>query len=95
MTQENKIPVVVTDRGLETPRGGKLKLHLGGTAQVCCIHQVQKRQVVELEMKKGYFLQICPCCENMFYHRTDFPHFCTNCGNRRVPGGEHLPKGKG
>lgn len=95
MEQEDKISVVVTDRGLETPRGTSINLQLGGKAQVCCIHQREKRQVVTLELKKGYFLQICPCCENMFYHRTDMPHFCDGCGGRKVPGGEHLPKGKG
>lgn len=95
MTQEGKIQVVVTERGLETPRGTSVQLQLGGKAQVCCIHQQQKRQVVELPFKKGFFLQLCPCCENMFYHPTDFPHFCVKCGDRKVPGGEHLPRGKG
>lgn len=93
--ESDKVQIVVASDGLRTVDGSKIQLELGGTAQKCCVHGQQKRLTTELEMIKGYFLQICPCCENMFRHRTNFPHFCEGCGGRRVPGGENLPKGKG
>lgn len=78
---------------------GSMAGSIGGTAVVCCIHQKPKRVTLELEFNpKTEYAQLCPCCENLFAHPTDFPHFCPECSpngiSRPVPGGEDLPRGK-
>jgi hypothetical protein len=83
---------------------GSMAGSIGGTAVVCCIHQKPKRANTSAESgglefnPKIEYAQLCPCCENLFAHPTDLPHFCPDCSPngipRPVPGGEDLPRGK-
>lgn len=77
-------------------KSGAPKVGLGGMVAVYCIHQRQKRVVDELEFNRRVeFLQLCPCCENLFTIGTDVPHFCQQCSGREVPQGGllQLPRG--
>lgn len=75
----------------------QIKLSLGGTAVVACIHQRVKREVTtDVPFNpRTEFLQLCPCCENVFVTTTDEPFFCKQCGDRPVPQGGllQLPRG--
>lgn len=70
--------------------------HIGGTAVVCCIHQVEKRAKVALfngDRPDGPghdYAHVCSCCENMFISKSSEPRFCDACGGRPLPG---LPEG--
>lgn len=69
-----------------------LKIALGGTAVVCCVHDREKRKVVTerdvamlgLEVgvlydPKQHKIHRCSCCENLFVDPTDTPRFCSTC----------------
>lgn len=62
-------------------------LTLGMTAIVCCVHDREKRQIVELEFDiTETKVHLCSCCENLFLEVSDEPMFCPTC--RRPP--KHL-----
>lgn len=67
-------------------------LTLSGTAQVYCVHDREKRQVVTeaqvaalgLEVGQVYDpaqhkLHECACCRNLFVDPTDIPRLCHVC----------------
>ena len=69
-----------------------LRIELGGTAQVCCVHDRQKRQVVTegqvvmLGLEQGIYydagqhrIHRCACCENLFVDPSDEPRYCRSC----------------
>ena len=62
----------------------------GGTAVVCCVHNREKRRVVELAFDPALTkLHLCSCCENLFTERTDTPMFCPTCRGPLI----HTPAG--
>lgn len=84
-------------------RGGLgVRLVLGGTVNVHCIHDREKRQVTteaqvaELGLEVGIIydprlhkLQRCACCDNLFFDPSDEPRYCAVCLGPLVhaPGG--------
>lgn len=69
-----------------------LRVALGGTAVVCCVHDREKRKVVTEAQVAALGLQVgqvydqrqhklhrCACCENLFVDPTDTPRFCSAC----------------
>jgi hypothetical protein len=57
---------------------------LEGVAVVCCVHDREKRKIIELEFDpRETKVHLCACCENLFLERTDIPMFCPQC--RRPP----------
>lgn len=82
-----------------------VRLVLGGTAQVYCVHDRRKREVVteaqvaELGLEVGivydpkqHKLQVCSCCSNLFFDPSDEPRFCAVCKGPLVhPLGGPLP----
>lgn len=86
--------------------GPALRVALGGTAVVCCVHDREKRKVVteahvaQLGLQVGQLydpaqhkLHRCACCENLFVDQTDTPRFCSVCqGPLRHPLGGPLPE---
>jgi hypothetical protein len=68
----------------------------GGTAVVCCIHQIEKRQKVALmesdrpDAPKPHYAHVCSCCENMFIKLSPEASFCPACGGMPLP---DLPEG--
>jgi hypothetical protein len=86
-----------------------VRLVLGGTAAVFCIHDREKRsvtterQVFELGLQAGQLydrrihkLMRCACCDNLFVSVSDEPRFCSSCQRPQihVPGGP-LPEPRG
>ncbi len=74
----------------------------GGTAVVCCVHDVQKRQttteahVFALGLESGIIfdpkqhkIHKCTCCENLFVDPSDEPMYCHTCRGPFV----HAPAG--
>lgn len=61
----------------------KAPLILSGTYKIYCVHNREKREVVELvfDPKKSK-PQMCSCCENIFLTRDDTPRFCDICCKR-------------
>ena len=76
-------------------RGGQaVRIHLGGTAVVCCVHDRVKREVmteaevITLGLSIGVLydptqhkIHRCACCENLFVDPTDIPRFCKPCSS--------------
>ena len=75
------------------------RIVLGGTAQVFCVHDREKRQVTterqvaELGLllpvpvifdRKLHKLQFCACCENLFFDISDEPRYCAVCQRPNV-----------
>lgn len=69
-----------------------LRVALGGTAVVCCVHDREKRtvvteaQVAALGLEVGmvydpvqHKLHRCACCDNLFVDPTDVPRYCSVC----------------
>ena len=69
-----------------------LRVELGGTAVVCCVHDREKRKVVTeaavaaLGLEAGivydptrHKLHRCACCDNLFVDPSDTPRFCHAC----------------
>ena len=69
-----------------------VRMVLGGSAIVCCVHDRQKRQVVTeaqvaalgldvglLYDPRQHKLHKCACCGNLFVDPTDTPRFCREC----------------
>lgn len=69
-----------------------LRVVLGGTAVVCCVHDRVKREVVTeahvaalgLEVglvydPKQHKLHRCACCDNLFVDPSDVPRYCRTC----------------
>ena len=85
------------------------RIVLGGTAQVCCVHDREKRvvtteaQVAALGLEAGILydprihkLQRCACCDNLFFDPSDEPRYCSVCQRPLVhPLGGPLPEPKG
>lgn len=86
-----------------------LRIELGGTAKVYCLHDREKRQIVteaqvaQLGLQVGqvydpkqHKLHRCSCCDNLFVDPSDEPRFCSSCLRPLVhtPGGP-LPAPKG
>jgi hypothetical protein len=72
--------------------GTTVELVLGGTAQVYCVHDREKRQVVteaqvaELGLESGivydprqHRTHRCACCSNLFVDPSDEPRYCDTC----------------
>jgi len=86
-----------------------IRIALGGTAAVYCIHDRQKREVTDvghvrlLGLQRGqqfdsriHKVQLCPCCENLHVRLDDIPHYCPVCSGRPVhPVGGPLPEPQG
>jgi recombinational DNA repair protein RecR len=76
---------------------GKLGTSVRGMAVVYCLHNRQKRQVVDLAFDRAKTkVHLCACCENLFLELTDTPMFCEPC--RRPPvfaAGGPLPPPRG
>lgn len=86
-----------------------VRISLGGTAAVYCIHDRLKREVDDvghvalLGLQRGeafdskrHKVQRCPCCENLFVRLDDIPHYCPVCTGRPVhPVGGPLPEPEG
>ncbi len=77
--------------------GGAIRLDLGGTARVYCVHDRQKRQVTtdrqvaDLAAEVGqrydpsrHKLFECACCQNLFVDETDIPRLCSVCMGSNV-----------
>lgn len=75
----------------------KLQIALSGKAQVYCIHDREKRQIVneaQVELlgfevgimydRRFHKLHKCACCENLFVDPTDEPRYCTVCTGKPV-----------
>jgi hypothetical protein len=89
--------------------GGAVRIVLGGTAQVCCVHDREKcivtteRQVAELGLEVGVLydprlhkLQSCACCGNLFFDPSDEPRYCSVCQGPLVHSlGGPLPEPEG
>lgn len=100
-----------TQRRPRVPRigGTALRIVLGGTSQVCCVHDREKRvvtterQVAELGLQVGivydariHKLQRCACCANLFFDPSDEPRFCSVCQRPQThPLGGPLPDPEG
>lgn len=69
-----------------------IRVALGGTAVVCCVHDRRKREVVteaqvaalglEIGMlydPKQHKLHRCACCDNLFVDPSDEPRYCQRC----------------
>lgn len=69
-----------------------LRIELGGTAKVYCVHDREKRvvmterQVAELGRNVGQLydarqhkIHRCACCENLFVDCGDTPRYCLAC----------------
>ena len=51
-----------------------------GKAQIFCVHNREKRRVVELAFDPvKTSLHLCSCCENLFREPSDTPMFCPDC----------------
>lgn len=88
---------------------GSLKITLGGTAVVCCVHDRVKREVtteeqvmkllnyVGFQLKKGvHHMFTCSCCENLFVDEGTEPRFCSDCRVTPIHAlGGPLPEPKG
>lgn len=72
--------------------GTALRVALGGTAVVCCVHDRRKRQVVTEAQVAALGLEVgmvydprqhklhrCACCDNLFVDPADTPRFCKDC----------------
>lgn len=85
------------------------RLVWGGTAQVYCVHDREKRQVVTEEQVAALGLQVgvmynskihklheCSCCGNLFVAHSTEPKYCDTCSTPpiHVLGGK-LPDPKG
>lgn len=82
-----------------------LRVELGGTAVVCCVHDRQKRQVVTEAQVAALGLEVgivydpaqhrvhrCACCGNLFIDPSDVPRYCATCSGPLVhPLGGPLP----
>ena len=93
------------------PRGGTApRIVLSGTAQVCCVHDREKRRVVTEAQVAAFAphaigrdydprqdkLHLCSCCENLFVDPSDEPRFCSVCVRPLVhPLGGPLPEPQG
>ncbi len=69
---------------------------LSGVAVVCCVHNREKREVIDPEHVKflgkilgveydptKHKLQVCACCENLHVRPDDTPSLCDDC--QKVP----------
>lgn len=69
-----------------------LRIALGGTAVVCCVHDREKRKVVteaqvaqlgldvgQVYDRRQHKLHRCACCENLFVDPSDEPRYCRLC----------------
>ncbi len=86
-----------------------VRLVLGGSAKVYCVHDVPKRrvtteaQVSELGLSVGILydprqhkLHRCACCQNLFFDPTDEPRYCSSCQRPLVHSlGGDLPEPEG
>jgi hypothetical protein len=82
---------------------------LGGVAKVYCVHDREKRQVVDPEDvgtlgqslgiifdARKHKIHACACCENLFVASDDTPRLCDTCmGVSTHPLGGPLPEPKG
>jgi hypothetical protein len=58
---------------------------VAGRARVYCLHNQEKRRVVELEYDRAKTkVHLCACCQNLFLERTDTPMFCEPCRHTPV-----------
>ena len=76
---------------------GSFEMHISGFAQVYCVHDREKRQLVDIAFDPSATkVHLCACCENLFLERTDTPMFCTQCRGplAHMPGGP-LPDPRG
>jgi hypothetical protein len=77
---------------MESHGEGALRVSLGGKAEVCCVHNREKRQVtteerlmeladiVNFRLKKGvHFIFNCTCCDNLFVDEGTEPRYCVLC----------------
>jgi hypothetical protein len=65
--------------------GGAVGLALGGTAVICCVHNREKRRVVEMPFDPSKTsLHLCTCCENLFTEPSDHPMYCSTCRGMNV-----------
>lgn len=86
-----------------------LKIVLSGKAEVFCVHDRKKREVVTeehvMELAKAIDFQIrpgihfmfkCSCCENLFVDEGTEPRYCLTCRRDPVHGlGGPLPEPEG
>lgn len=74
-----------------------LRLVLGGSAKVFCVHDREKRVVTDPEHvrflgsvlgleydARRHKLQLCACCQNLFPTFDDTPQLCAPCRGRNV-----------
>lgn len=72
--------------------GSALRIELGGTAKVFCVHDREKRvvtteaQVAALGLDAGvvydpkqHRIHRCACCSNLFFDPSDEPRYCHGC----------------
>jgi hypothetical protein len=73
--------------------GGAVSIAIGGTAVVSCVHNREKRSVIEMAFDpKHTSIHLCACCENVFLQPSDTPMFCHQCRKNPVyPLGGPLP----
>lgn len=64
---------------------------LGAHVVVCCIHNVEKRQVTAAicNSQNPHEVQ-CLCCENVFSSPSDEPQMCTRCSPKIIQGSERI-----
>lgn len=65
--------------------GNRLPISIGGTVQVFCKHNRQKRSITVMEFDiLEHAPNVCSCCENMFLTPVDeqLPMFCPECDPR-------------
>jgi hypothetical protein len=90
-------------------RTSALQMVFGGTAVVCCPHDVEKRAITTesalyqigreqniLYDPKQHKIHRCSCCENLFADVSDVPIYCNTC--RKPPKfmlGGSLPEPEG
>jgi hypothetical protein len=89
--------------------GGALRVSLGGTAAIYCVHDREKRlvrtedEVARLGLEVGivydrnvHRLFDCSCCENLFWDAGEEARFCHACRGPtlHLPGGA-LPEPRG
>lgn len=85
-----------------------VRVTMGGTAAVFCVHDRQKDQVTTEEQVAALGLELpvpiiydvkihklfkCTCCRNLFFDISDEPRFCSVCSGQLVhPLGGPLPE---
>lgn len=65
-----------------------IKVTLGGSVVVCCLHGREKRvEMLTHNVHTHKFVNRCLCCENLFASDTQGPQVCVEC-SPKIIGGE-------